>query len=86
HAYQKLMGNKVFLNVIYVQAALDSHHQIVAVEELKILMHLNECQDPTSCNEDRHIIWWNGMGQLLLDGRNPQPYNDTIKHFKELQF
>ncbi|KAG1830107.1 hypothetical protein EV424DRAFT_1315804 [Suillus variegatus] len=86
HAHRELMGNEVFLNVIYVQAALDSHRRIVAAEEPKILMHSNECQDPTGCNEDWHAIWWNGMGRFLLDGRNPQPYDDAVKRFKELQF
>ncbi|KAG1843331.1 hypothetical protein DFJ58DRAFT_665347, partial [Suillus subalutaceus] len=65
---------------------LDSHRRIVAAEEPKILMHSNECQDPTGCNEDWHTIWWNGMGRFLLDGRNPQPYDDAVKCFKELQF
>ncbi|KAG1855612.1 hypothetical protein F4604DRAFT_1685709 [Suillus subluteus] len=57
-----------------------------SAEEPKILMHSNECQDPTGCNEDWHAIWWNGMGRFLLDGRNPQLYDDAIKRFKELQF
>ncbi|KAG1884083.1 hypothetical protein F4604DRAFT_1574904 [Suillus subluteus] len=86
HAHRELMGDEVFLNVVYVQAALDSHRRIVAAEEPKILMHSNECQDPTGCNEDWHAIWWNGMGRFLLDGRNPQPYDDAVKRFKELQF
>ncbi|KAG2089237.1 uncharacterized protein F5147DRAFT_587260 [Suillus discolor] len=86
HAHRELMGNEVFLNVIYVQAALDSHRRIIAAEEPKILMHSNECQDPTGCNKDWHAIWWNGMGHFLLDGRNPQPYDDAVKRFKELQF
>ncbi|KAG1775033.1 hypothetical protein EV702DRAFT_973803 [Suillus placidus] len=84
HTHWELMGHKVFLNIFYVQAALDHHRQIVAAEELEILMHLNDCQDPTGCSEDWHAIWWNGMGWFLLDGRNPQPYSDAIKCLKEL--
>ncbi|KAG1827298.1 uncharacterized protein BJ212DRAFT_1257044, partial [Suillus subaureus] len=62
------------------------HHRIIAAEEPKILMHSHNCQDPTACNEDWHGIWWNGMGQFLLNGRNPQPYSDAVKCFKELKF
>lgn len=86
HAHRELMGNDVFLNVVYVQAALDHHRRIVAAEEPKILMHSNECHNPTGCNEDWHAIWWNGMGRFLLDGRNAQPYGDAVKCFKKMSF
>jgi len=26
------------------------------------------------------------MGKFLLDGQNPQPYDDTVKHFKDMCF
>ncbi|KAG2069312.1 hypothetical protein BDR04DRAFT_710620 [Suillus decipiens] len=83
---QELMGQEVFLNIIYIQAVLNHHHWLVAAEELKFLMHSDDCQDPTGCSEDWHAIWWNGMGWFLLDARNPQPYSDAVKHFKELKF
>ncbi|KAG1801244.1 uncharacterized protein BJ212DRAFT_1286628, partial [Suillus subaureus] len=86
HAHQELMGNKVFLNVVYVQAALDHHHQIVAAEEPRILMHSNDCGDPAGCSEDWHATWWNSIGHFLLNGRNPQPYGDAIKCFKDMLF
>ncbi|KAG2076067.1 hypothetical protein BDR04DRAFT_1069167 [Suillus decipiens] len=82
----ELMGQEVFLNIVYVQAALNHHRQLVAAEEPKILMHSDDCQDPTGCSEDWHAIWWNGMGRFLLDARNPQPYSDAVKCFKELKF
>jgi hypothetical protein len=37
-------------------------------------------------DEDWYAIWWNGMGRFLLDGRNPQPYGEAIKHFKDMEF
>ncbi|KAG1768509.1 hypothetical protein EDD22DRAFT_872088 [Suillus occidentalis] len=86
HTHRELMGHEVFLNIVYVQAALDHHRRMVAAEEPKILMHSNECEDPTGCNEDWHAIWWNGMGRFLLDARNPQPYSEAVKRFKELKF
>jgi len=49
-------------------------------------MHTSDCQDPIGCNEDWHAIWWNGMARFLLDGRNPQPYCEAVKCFKDLQF
>ncbi|KAG1742890.1 hypothetical protein EDB19DRAFT_1633654 [Suillus lakei] len=86
HSHRELMGEEVFLNIVYVQAALDHHCWIIAAEEPKILMHSSDCQDPTGCSEDWHVIWWNGMGWFLLDGRNPQPYSDAVKCFKKLKF
>ncbi|KAG2157734.1 uncharacterized protein EDB93DRAFT_1078439, partial [Suillus bovinus] len=86
HAHQELMGNEVFLNMVYVQAALDNHFRIVAAEEPRILMHLNDCNDLTGCSEDWHAIWWNGMAHFLLNGRNPQLYGDAVRHFKNMSF
>ncbi|KAG1851931.1 hypothetical protein F4604DRAFT_1592184, partial [Suillus subluteus] len=83
---RELLGNDVFMTLVYVQAALKEHRRIVAAEEPKILMHTSDCQDPVGCNEDWHAIWWNGMARFLLDGRNPQPYREAVKHFKDLQF
>ncbi|KAG1757920.1 hypothetical protein EDB19DRAFT_1623036 [Suillus lakei] len=82
----ELIGNNIFTTLVYVQAALEEHRHIVAAEEPKILMHTSDCQDPVACNEDWHTIWWNGMARFLLDRRNPQPYREAIKHFKDLQF
>ncbi|OAX37998.1 hypothetical protein K503DRAFT_770914, partial [Rhizopogon vinicolor AM-OR11-026] len=49
-------------------------------------MHASNCREPVGCDEDWHAIWWNGMGRFLLDGRNPQPYGDAVKCFKNMQF
>jgi hypothetical protein len=84
--HRELIGNDVFTTLVYVQAALEEHRRIVAAEEPKILMHTSDCQDPIGCNEDWHAIWWNGMARFLLDGRNPQPYREAVKRFKDLQF
>ncbi|KAJ8586970.1 hypothetical protein M405DRAFT_742712 [Rhizopogon salebrosus TDB-379] len=83
---RELLGNTVFTDLVYVQAAVDQHRRIVAGEEPKILMHASDCQDPLGCDEDWHAIWWNGMGRFLLDGRNPQPYGEAVKRFKDLKF
>ncbi|KAG1819327.1 hypothetical protein EV424DRAFT_1323472 [Suillus variegatus] len=84
--HRELLGNDVFTTLVYVQAALEEHRRIVAAEEPKILMHTSDCQDPVGCNEDWHAIWWNGMARFLLDGRNPQPYREAVKRFKDMQF
>ncbi|KAG1824582.1 uncharacterized protein BJ212DRAFT_1260545, partial [Suillus subaureus] len=59
---------------------------IVTAEEPRILMHSNDCGDPAGCSKDWHTTWWNGMGCFLLNGRNPQPYGDAIKCFKDMLF
>jgi len=84
--HRELLGTTVFTTLVYVRVALEQHRRIVAVEEPKILMHASDCQEPVGCDEDWHAIWWNGMGRFLLDGRNPQPYGEAVKYFKDMQF
>ncbi|KAG1897853.1 uncharacterized protein F5891DRAFT_956644, partial [Suillus fuscotomentosus] len=84
--YQELLGNDIFMTLVYVQAALEEYCCIMAAEEPKILMHTSDCQDPVGYNEDWHAIWWNGMAYFLLNRQNPQPYHEAIKYFKNLQF
>ncbi|KAI6114660.1 hypothetical protein EDD16DRAFT_1597213 [Pisolithus croceorrhizus] len=81
-----LIGEEVFVAFVYAKAMLDEHCRIVACEEPVILSHASDCGDPTTCQEDWHAVWWNGMGRFLLDGRNPQPFSDTVKRFCEMQF
>lgn len=78
------MGIPVFIHLVYAKAVLDDHCRIVAAEEPRILVHADDCRYPTACEEDWHAAWWNGMGRFLLDGRNPQPYRDAAKRFKEM--
>ncbi|KAF9237393.1 hypothetical protein BU15DRAFT_48745 [Melanogaster broomeanus] len=85
-AHRLLMGNDVFIALVYTKATLDDHRHIVAGEEPPILHHVEDCQDPQACKQDWHAIWWNGMGRFLLDGRNPQPYDRAVDRFKEMQF
>ncbi|KIJ13076.1 hypothetical protein PAXINDRAFT_117517 [Paxillus involutus ATCC 200175] len=84
--HRGMMGPEVFTRLVYAKAILDEHCRIVAAEEPRILTHADDCCDPASCEEDWHSVWWNGMGRFLLDGRNPQPYGEAIKRFKEMHF
>ncbi|KAL4074518.1 hypothetical protein V8B97DRAFT_2022741 [Scleroderma yunnanense] len=86
HTFQHLlMGNNTFVGLTYAKAVLEGHYCIIAAEPPSIL-HEDDCQDPDGCEEDWYAVWWNGMGRFLLDGQNPQPYNDAIKHFKDMHF
>ncbi|KAI6145411.1 hypothetical protein BKA82DRAFT_4016254 [Pisolithus tinctorius] len=51
-----------------------------------VRMGMDICQDHKGCAEDWAVVWWNSMGQLLLDGRNLQCLDEAIDHFKGLQF
>lgn len=84
--HRGLMGHDAFIGLVYSKALLDEHSRIVAAEEPQILSHADGCQDPLACEEDWHSAWWNGMGRFLLDGRNPQPYYEAVKRFKEFDF
>ncbi|KAI5988896.1 hypothetical protein EDC04DRAFT_2588586, partial [Pisolithus marmoratus] len=48
--------------------------------------HASNCSDKQACAEDWQAVWWNGMGRLLLDARNPQPFNDAFERFWDLEF
>ena len=80
------MGNDAFVALVYAKSVLDEHTRIIASEEPVVLAHANDCQDAITCQEDWHNVWWNGMGRFLLDGRNPQPFSDAVKHFRKMQF
>ncbi|KAI6001131.1 hypothetical protein EDC04DRAFT_2973525 [Pisolithus marmoratus] len=84
--HHHLIGEKVFVAFVYAKAMLDEHCKIVACEEPVILSHTSDCENPTACQEDWHTVWWNGMGWFLLDGRNPQPFSEAVKRFREMQF
>ena len=81
------LGPDIFSSLALAKAVLDEHCRIVAAEEPHILTHTDDCQLPSACEADWHGVWWNGMGRYLLDGRNPQPYDDAVRRFKsEMEF
>jgi len=80
------IGNDAFVALVYAKSLLNKHSCIIASEELVILTHAVDCQDPIACQEDWHSVWWNGMGCFLLDGRNPQPFGDAVKRFQQMEF
>ncbi|KAF8124432.1 chitin synthase-domain-containing protein [Boletus edulis] len=82
-----LIGPDIALNVALAKCILDEQCRIIAAEEPPILSHADDCQEPLACEADWHGVWWNGMGRCLLDGRNPQPYDEAVRRFKsEMQF
>ncbi|KAG6328140.1 hypothetical protein ID866_10949 [Astraeus odoratus] len=80
------MGYEVYTGVAIAKTVLDEHCHLLAMEEPPILSHANDCHDLVGCMKDWYGIWWNGMGCFLLDGRNPQLYDEAVKCFKELHF
>ncbi|KAL4070114.1 hypothetical protein V8B97DRAFT_1965664 [Scleroderma yunnanense] len=70
---------------VYVRACLDEYICTVTVQWPPV-EHANSCQNHKGHAEDWAAIWWNGMGQPLLDPRNSLSFDDTVDHFKSLQF
>ncbi|KAI6149663.1 hypothetical protein BKA82DRAFT_161407, partial [Pisolithus tinctorius] len=79
------MGMDTYVAYVYVRSHLDEYIHTVAAE-FPPIVHSSSCQDHKGCAEDWAAVWWNGMGQLLLDGRNPWHLDEAIDHFKGLQF
>ncbi|KAI5986434.1 hypothetical protein F5J12DRAFT_787235 [Pisolithus orientalis] len=79
------MGMDTYVAYVYVRSHLDEYICTVAAE-FPPIVHSSSCQDHKGCAKDWAAVWWNGMGQLLLDGRNPQHLDKAVNHFKGLQF
>ncbi|KAI6103999.1 hypothetical protein EDD16DRAFT_1714922 [Pisolithus croceorrhizus] len=83
--HRDYMGSEVFTTLVYVKALLDEHCRIVAAEP-PLMQHAPNCPNKQACTEDWRAVWWNGMGRLLLDARNPQPFDEAFERFRLLEF
>ena len=79
------MGLDVYIVLVQAKAVLDDYRHKVA-KKPPIMQHASSCQNCQGCTDDWQSVWWNGMGQLLLDSHNPQPFAEALKRFKCLQF
>ena len=75
----------ILASYICVMGRFDEHRRRVAAEPPE-MQHSKVCQDLSGCSEDWRVVWWNGMGHLLLDARKPHSYEDAMSHFKTLKF
>ncbi|KAI6008055.1 hypothetical protein EDC04DRAFT_2661731 [Pisolithus marmoratus] len=81
----KLLSNSVWITLFRVRERLDVHRRVVAMEPPR-LVHSVGCEDHRRCLNDWNQVWWNGMGRLLMDGRNPQPFDSAIHQFQSLSY
>ena len=79
------MGMDAYAAFIYVKTRLDAYTRTVAAESPP-MVHTDSCPDPKGCAEDWVAVWWNGMGRLLLDAKNPHPFDEALDRFRLLQF
>ncbi|KAH7906325.1 hypothetical protein BJ138DRAFT_1016430 [Hygrophoropsis aurantiaca] len=79
------MGFIVFSALVDLKESLTEHRSIVACEEPVITVHANDCFDQDKCGTEWRQLWWNGMGRFLMDGRNPQPYQDAVERFEKIE-
>ncbi|KAI6018740.1 hypothetical protein BKA83DRAFT_4057790 [Pisolithus microcarpus] len=84
-SHHVLIGMDVYVAYVHVRGHLDKYAQTVAVE-FPPIVHADSCCDHKGCSQDWAAVWWNGMGHLLLDGRNPQTFDKAVEYFKHLQF
>jgi len=82
---RKQMGIEVYIVLVQAKAILDDYRCEVA-ERPPVMQHASDCRNHQGCTEDWRGVWWNGMGRLLLDSHNPQPFGEALKRFKCLQF
>ncbi|KAF7987120.1 hypothetical protein HWV62_323 [Athelia sp. TMB] len=80
------MGPLVFSAYARVTHAVDAHRRILAAEPPPLGDHPSCCRDPAGCGEDWQSAWWNGMGRFLLDGRNPQTWDNAMARFEDFEF
>ena len=84
--HKQMMGPQVFQAVAETKEILDEHKRIIACEPPIITTHARDCHDHNKCNDDWYAVWWNGMGRLILDGRNPLTFDEAFKRFEVLKF
>ena len=77
------MDPRIWAAVLKSQSTIQLHCWIVACEPPPTI-HAAECPDTESCDFDWVQLWWNTMGRMLLDGRNPKSYKDALRLFEEL--
>jgi len=70
------MGIEVYIVLVQAKAILDDYRHKVT-ERPPVMQHASDCQNRQGCTEDWWSIWWNGMGRLLLDSHNPQPFGEA---------
>lgn len=80
-----LLSSSVWRTLFRLRERLDLHRRIVACEPPP-LVHSVGCEDPQRCLHDWRQLWWNGMGRFLVDGRNPQSFNDAVQQFQGLSY
>ncbi|KAJ7744721.1 hypothetical protein B0H14DRAFT_2637268 [Mycena olivaceomarginata] len=95
------LGFRAHVALARVKEAIQAHLCILATEEPQFGVekpqygnflcaegpsHVLECQDRHACETDWHVVWWNGMGRFLLDGRNLLTWTDSIIQFQKMQF
>lgn len=81
----ELLDFPVWRSLFRLRERLDIHRRIVACEPPR-LVHSVGCEDHQGCHDDWRQLWWNGMGRFLLDGRNPQSFDDAILQFQGLSY
>ena len=84
--HERLVGPTVFSALVRLWSAIDEHRRIVACEPPIIDAHVLDCADHRRCAADWQAVWWNGMGRLLLDGRNPQSWDMAVELFSAMDF
>ena len=79
--HEFFMGSIVFSVLARLLAAINAHCHIVATEPIPV-EHEPDCNNHRACYDDWYLAWWNGVGQFLLDGHNPLPFQEAIKRFE----
>ncbi|KAF8952072.1 hypothetical protein BDZ97DRAFT_2077812 [Flammula alnicola] len=81
----KIIGFENLFIIAKVKESVQEHHRIMATEPAQIRHH-RDCANNARCEEDWYAIWWNGIGRLLLDGRNVLPWDEVVSRFEKLSF
>jgi hypothetical protein len=84
--HKLLIGPRVLQVIAETKEIVEEQKRIVACEPPIIRTHDSSCLNADHCNDDWYAAWWNGMGRLILDGRNPLSFEEAFKRFEILKF
>ncbi|EGO01227.1 hypothetical protein SERLA73DRAFT_72184 [Serpula lacrymans var. lacrymans S7.3] len=85
-AKRRLLGHPIFIAIATLHEIIYEHRCIVACEPPELEEHALDCSNHDRCTSDWAQVWWNRMGQFILDGRNPLSYKEASQRFQKFKF
>lgn len=82
----QVVGYKDLFTLAKLKESVQEYYKILATEPPAVQEHQPDCTNHARCDKDWRVVWWNGVGRLLLDGRHQISWEDILIRFEGMQF